>query len=227
VLNPSLTVPEQECQAILVSLFAQQEAPLIDPEAARKHYGLIPFANPFGASVLRCGAEGCGESFSSLLEPGQVNGKTVNAIRDARTKHLISVFGIRGRFESSPTGLPERPDIASGQPPTSIHTNLHISIVRHWASHTQEQKAGIVADESAREEFIQGVTQRLCREGRGNVFQSGLDEDIRVLLPSFFDVLGKALKMLRRDGEGVEGFEHDFAENTMEGKVRWEMEAAR
>jgi hypothetical protein len=227
VLNPKLVVPEPECTVILLSLFATQSAHLIDPVAASKHVGLIPFANPFGASVLGCGATGCSESFCDLTKPEDVNSKSVIAIRDARRKHLVEVFGIRGRFEDSQTGLPESSPPLITMPPTSVHTNLHISIARHWAEQTQEQKKKILVDnEDEKEVFIRGVREELCRDGRGDVFQKGLDGHTKASLPSFFKVLRKALDMLGRGGEGVEAFEHEFEENnTLEGKVRWEMEA--
>jgi hypothetical protein len=225
VLNPSITVPEHECRSTLLSLFATQSAVLINPIAASKHVGLIPFANPFGASVLHCGAEGCSESFCTLTKSEDVNAKSVNAIRDARRKHLVEVYGIRGRFENSLTGLPESSLPLTAMPPTSVHTNLHISIVEHWAAQTQEQRRAIVADEASREEFVVGVRERLCKYGRGDVFQKGLDGQTRALLPSLFVVLKSALERLGRGGEEVEAFEHNFEEHTLEGKVRWEMEA--
>jgi hypothetical protein len=225
VLDPIQPVPRSEHRRILLSVFAVQEAQMINPEATERHMCLIPFTNPFGASVLRCGAVGCMEQFCTLTDPEQVSGKTVNSIRNARTKHLIEVFGIKTRFEESLTGLPERAD--GGRPPTSIHNNLHISIAREWAAHGEEQRRAIMADGPAREQFVKSVIRRLCTEGRGNIFQDDLDHDIRVLLPSFFDVLEKALRMQGREGEDVAAYEHDFAKNRLEEKVRWELEAAR
>lgn len=225
VLDPRLPLPETEQHNILLSIFAEQDAHLINAAEAARHSGLIPFANPFGASVLRCGAEGCHEVFCTLNDPKAVTGKTVNKIRDMRTKHLINVFGIATRFESSLTGLPERAD--NGRPPTSTHTNLHISIVREWAAHTPEQRRAIAADEHAREEFIKSVRRRLCTEGRGNIFQDDLDHDTRIVLPSLFKVLKRALELDGKSGEDVAVYEHDFEKNTLEDKIRWEMEAGK
>jgi hypothetical protein len=97
--------------------------------------------------------------------------------------------------------------------------------VEHWAAQTQEQRNAIMADKASREEFVVGVRQRLCRYGRGDVYQQGLDEHTRALLPSLFGVLKSALEKLGKGGEGVEAFEHNFEEHTLEWKVRWEMEA--
>lgn len=225
VLDSIQPVPDSEHHRILLSVFAVQQALLINPEAMERHMCLIPFANPFGASVLHCGVAGCGEVFCTLTDPEHVNGKNINGIRDARTKHLIEVFGIKTRFEESLTGLPERAD--SGRPPTSVHTNLHISIAREWAAHGQEDRRGIVANWPAREQFVESVRRRLCTEGRGNILQDNLDEDTRVLLPSLFGVLEKALRMQGSQSEDVSAFEHDFAKNRLEEKVRWELEAAK
>lgn len=223
VLDPRLTIPETESRNILLSIFAMQQSELINVDAAKKHSSLVPFANPFGASVIHCGAEGCGEVFCTLKDSGEITDKNIHAIRNARTKHLINVFGIVSRFESSLTGLPERAD--AGRPPTSIHCNLHISIVREWAAHTVEQRRAIIRDEDAREEFVKSVRARMCKEGRGNIFQHDLDRETRILLPSFFEVLKMALERGGSQGVDIAEYEHDFERNSLEGKIRWEMDA--
>jgi hypothetical protein len=225
VLDPRLPLPEASHHTILLSFFARHEAHLINATEAARHTGLIPFANPFGASTLHCGAQGCTAVFSTLDSPSAITGKAINKIRDARTKHLISVFGITSRFETSLTGLPERAD--AGQPPSSVHTNLHVSIVREWTAHTPLQRRDIIENDAAREQFVRSVRRRLCKEGRGDIFQAGLDHDTRILLPSLFAVLKRALEMEGRGGEDVCAYEHVFGRNTMEGKVRWEMEAMK
>ncbi|KAH7398203.1 hypothetical protein BKA66DRAFT_565824 [Pyrenochaeta sp. MPI-SDFR-AT-0127] len=225
VLDPTLTVPEREHRATLLSIFAQEEGEMINASAAMQHRSLVPFANPFGPSVLCCGVDGCNESFCSLTNPEDVTARNINAIRLARTKHLIQVFGIRGRFEASTTGLPERP--LEGHPPTSIHVNLHISIAREWAAHTEEKRRAIVADKTDREEFIASVRRRLCSEGRGNLFQDDLDRYTRGILPSFFEVLGKAVRMKGKSDDDLSLYQHDFDENKMDLKVKWELEASR
>lgn len=225
VLDPKLTIPETEARHVLLSIFVVQDAELINADAAKQHTCLIPFANPFGASVLRCGAEGCGVVFCFLKTPDQVNGKNIYAIRDARTKHLIDVYGIATRFEKSLTGLPER--AAAGRPPTSIHSSLHISIVREWTAHNISMRRAVVNDEVSREEFVKSVRRRICAEGRGNIFQLDLDHDTRILLPSFFEVMKRALQIEGKDGEDVAMYEHDFEANGLDLKIRWEMEAAQ
>jgi hypothetical protein len=226
VLDPILPLPEPAYTALLLSIFAAQDSTLINPTAAHHHIGaVIPFANPFGATVLRCGVPDCPATFGNVDDISKLDGKTVQKIRDARTKHLIHVFGITSRFESSSTGLPERP--GNGCPPSSMHYNLHISIVREWATHTHSQREIIVTDPAAQESFVKKVRERLCREGRGNIFLDTVDEDTRALMASFFEVLGRAMELQGRKGEGVWMYEHDFDANGFEEKVRWEMEAGR
>lgn len=225
VLDPRLIVPESEAKITLLSIFAVQGAQLIDADAAKQHSGLVPFANPFGASVLHCGAEGCGAVFSTLKSADEVSDKSVYTVRNSRTKHLINVFGIVSRFEKSLTGLPERAD--AGRPPTSIHSNMHISIVREWASLSLEMRRTVVSDETSREDFVKSVRRRMCAEGRGNIFQHDLDSKTRILLPSFFEAMRKAIVMEGKVGEDVAMYEHNFDANSLELKVRWEMEAAK
>jgi hypothetical protein len=225
VLDTRLPLPESAQRSTLLAVFAKQDAHLINATEAARHSGLIPYANPFGASVLHCGAESCDKVFCALVDPKDLSGTALHKIRDARTKHLITVFGIASRFEKSLTGLPERAD--AGRPPTSVHVNLHVTIVREWAAHTQTQRRLIIADDAVREDFVRSVRRRMCTEGRGDIFQAGLDHDTRILLPSFFHVLKRALEMKGRSEVDVSEYEHVLEKNTMEEKIRWEMEAYR
>jgi hypothetical protein len=225
VLDTRLPLPESAHRATLLAVFVKQDAHLINAVEGARHMGLIRFANPFGASVLHCGAEDCNEVFCTLVDPEEISEAALHKIRDARTKHLITVFGISSRFEKSLTGLPERAD--AGGPPSSVHVNLHVTMVREWAAHTQAQRRLIVVDDAACEDFVKSVRRRLCAEGRGDVFQAGLDHNTRILLPSFFQVLKRAMEMQGRSEVDVSEYKHDFEENTIEGKVRWEMEASR
>ncbi|KAH7395136.1 hypothetical protein DE146DRAFT_97073 [Phaeosphaeria sp. MPI-PUGE-AT-0046c] len=226
VLSSDIDVPASEYKTTLLSIFASQNTNLINTlEAARHTTAMVPFANPYSASVLRCGVPSCKASFSHLKDAKQVTGKSVNAIRTARTKHLVSVFGVANAFESSSTGLPER--TPTGNPPTSLHMNLHASMVRQWASCTQAQRRAIVLDVGAREEYILAVRQRLCDHGRGNIFHDNLDHEARILLPSLFAMLKKGLEMEGKSGEDVSLYEHDFDKNSVEERIKWEMEAEK
>lgn len=226
-INPT-KVPQAEHENLLLSFFVQQEGELIDPSAAKLHTAIIPFANPFGASVLHCGAPGCNAQFCTAEVRNEVTPRLANSTRDARTKHLIQVFGIKSRFEKSMTGLPDRPD--TGSAPSSIHTNLHISIAREWARHTTEQRRDILTNTAAQEDFILSVRTHLCKEGRGNIFQNDIDGDTRALLPSFFAVLKKAVMLQGKNGDEdeVAGYEHDFdTRGSLEEKMKWELEARK
>ncbi|UPX18790.1 uncharacterized protein EKO05_0009082 [Ascochyta rabiei] len=223
VLDPNLTVPTSSYQQILLSIFARHDADLIDPEQAISHKTVIPFANPFGASVLRCGSASCGQVFceANNLHPQAITSDAVEAIRRARTKHLIDVFGIRGRFERSDTGLPER--AAAGQPPSSIHTNLHMTIVREWTEQTRDARRAIVGGGAARAEFVHGVRSRLCQQGRGDIFSAHTERDVEALLPSFFEALAAALRGEGKSADDVAVYCHDFARNRLEHKIVYEL----
>ena len=223
VLDSNLSVPTSEYQNILLSIFVQHDATLINPVQAASHNTLIPFANPFGASVLRCGVSSCTQSFCDVmtLHPQAVTPETVETIRRARTKHLVDVFGICGRFERSDTGLPER--AAAGRPPTSIHTNMHISIVREWVERTQDVRRAIVKGGTARADFVTDVRKRLCVEGRGDIFNAQIERDTEALLPSFFEALAAALRGEGKSDEDVAFYEHNFEGNRLQGKIIWEL----
>jgi hypothetical protein len=225
ILSPTLPVPDHDHLKTLLSLFATQDAQLADPAAAAAHHCVIPFANPFGASVLRCGAPPCNIPFSTLASADDLTPRALDAIRTARTRHLIAVFGVAGRFETSQTGLPERPDVRVGAPPSSLHSNMHVTIVRAWAALDVEARRAVVGDETARDEFVARVCEQLCENGRGDIFNAYLQRDVRSLLPSFFDVLARALRVEGGDEGDVAVYEHRFDENGVEDKIRWEMRA--
>ncbi|KAF9694491.1 hypothetical protein EKO04_007541 [Ascochyta lentis] len=224
VLDPNLSVPTTSYHQILLSIFAKHDADFINPTQADSHNTLIPFANPFGASVLRCGVTSCNQPFcdTTTLHAQTLTSEAIEAIRRACTKHLIAIFGIRGRFERSDTGLPER--ATAGQPPSSIHTNLHMTIVRHWAEQAQDVRRAVVCGGAARVQFVEGVRGRLCNEGRGDIFSAQMERDTEALLPSFFEAIAEALKREGRSAEHVAVYCHDFARTRLEHKVAYELE---
>ncbi|PSN62027.1 hypothetical protein BS50DRAFT_135697 [Corynespora cassiicola Philippines] len=224
VLDPSLSVPDVSRREILLSIFAKQKGRMIDESAAAKHNALVPFANPFGASVMQCGVESCQKAFGRVTGDA-VTPRTITSFRQGRRDHLVHAFGIHNRFEGSDTGLPA--NVVMGQPPTSIHVNLHINVVRAWAEQSQEARRAIVSDDKARDGFIADVRSRICGQGRGDVYKGRLYVDIKAVLPSFWHVLGEALRLRGKSGEDVWAYEHNFDENKMEAKIRWELEAAK
>jgi hypothetical protein len=225
VLDANLSVPESAIRPLLLSIFTKEGAQFIDPAVATLHINtLIPFKNPFGASVLQCGAEACGEPFytTDLIDSTP---KDIENIRLARTQHLVKVFGIQGRFEKSGTGLPE--PSSKGKPPSSTHTNMHIGIARTWAELSREKRKAVVQGGEERGAFVADVRKRICKQGRGDVFKRDIDKDVMGVLPSFFDILGLALRVDGKSDEDVTVYEHDFDQNKMEAKVRWELEVMR
>ncbi|KAL1606235.1 hypothetical protein SLS60_003637 [Paraconiothyrium brasiliense] len=222
VLDSSLAVPENELLSILLSIFAKEASYAIDASAAALHRTVIPFSNPFGASVLRCGVEPCGAIFCDQ-DMQTFNLRDIERVRQARATHMINVFGIRGRFENSQTGLPE--PTATGKPPASTHLNLHIAVARTWAERNKEGRRAVIDDNHEREAFIASVRSKICEQGRGDVFSCEIDQDVRDVLPSFFSVLALALRLEGKTDEDITTYEHDFAQNKMEEKVRWELRA--
>ncbi|KAF3039517.1 hypothetical protein E8E12_005203 [Didymella heteroderae] len=223
VLDSNLTVPTASHKHILLSIFAHHDAALINPTRAASHNTLIPFANPFGASVLRCGAPSCAQPFcdAARLSPGDITPGIALKVRAARTQHLVEVFGIQGRFERSDTGMPER--AVAGRPPTSIHTNLHASIVREWAERDQDKRRAIVGGGAARGEFVGDVRRRLCVDGRGDIFNAQIERDTEALFPSYFKALAAALRAQGKSGDDVAVYEHDFAANRLLEKIEYEL----
>lgn len=223
VLDDKLTIPASEHHEALMSIFAYQGAELIDAVEGAKHNAVIHFANPFGASVLQCGCPGCNVTFSNFKASSEINDKTVHTIRNARRQHLIQVFGFRGRFERSDTGLPER--LGSGRPPSSAHVNMHVAIVDEWVAHSEAQRQIIMESATAREAFVAKVVERLCQVGRGNIFIGNLSTEIDNALPSFFQVLETALAMQGREGARVAEYVHDVNDRSLVSKAQWELEA--
>ncbi|OAL45320.1 hypothetical protein IQ07DRAFT_549054 [Pyrenochaeta sp. DS3sAY3a] len=227
VLSPTLPLPTSSHTDILLSIFATHNSVPISPSIAAAHLNaMVPFANPFGASVLRCGVPSCAHAFTSLSSSADISLQALEALRAARSKHLIDVYGLAGRFEKSETGLPERLD--SRNPPSSLHINVHVGIAKTWASLAKAERRRILNEEEAScAEFVDKVLAWLCgAQGRGNVHNEVLGRYIGELLASFFEVLGEAV---RREGAekgeevGVEDYEHNFKMNTVEWKARWEL----
>lgn len=222
VLDASLTVPESECRSLLLSIFARESANLINASETASHESRVPFSNPFGASVMHCGIESCGAAFCDT-DMQDFSPQGIQRLRDARAKHLVDAFGILGRFETSSTGLPE--PTAAGKPPKSIHVNLHIGIARTWAEHSREERRAIIEDAEAREAFVVEVRRKICEQRRGDVFRSKIDENVRSVLPSFFSIIALALRLEGKSDQDITIYEHDFARNRVEDKVRWELRA--
>jgi hypothetical protein len=222
VLNPRLSLPTPSCHATLLSIFISQDATPINPSESTRHITTtIPFANPFGASVLHCGVPSCNTVFTNITDPSGFTDKDAHMLRTTRARHFIQVFGITSRFEKSNTGLPDRADFEHAVPPSSFHTNLHIIIVREWASNSLEQRKLITTSREKEDEFVRNVEKRLCKEGRGNVYQDNMEREIRALLPSFWKVLQRAVDVADK-GHGIETYEHDFEKNGVQWKAEWE-----
>ncbi len=115
-------VPEAPVMEVLTSIF-RVSASQKDAIHGDDKYPL--FASAFGASVLRCGFEGCNVRF---YDPETATTPDVDAVRQRRARHLKEVFG-EGDLASN-TGLPE--PTRAPKAPSSSHCNLHRSIARVW-----------------------------------------------------------------------------------------------
>ncbi|KAF2745169.1 hypothetical protein M011DRAFT_150509 [Sporormia fimetaria CBS 119925] len=221
LLDPHLTVPISTLHEQLLSTFVSPDNnQFIDSEARRTHMDFIaPFKTPFGPSVLHCGM--CNTPFLTLDSGSPLEDTHVRTILKNRKDHLIHVFGIRGSFEQSTNGMPE--PTSFGRSPTSAHANYHSNLVQAWVEASQNERRAIVHDESARDQFVRAVQTRICEQGRGDVYNQHMERHVRDMLPSFFNVLAQALRMQEKDDGDLSVYVHDFEENSLEDKARFEL----
>lgn len=233
-----LDVPEAPVMEVLTSIFRAHphfpQGDVIHSEAK-----CPPFASPYGASVLRCGFEGCKAKFyHPKPDCATITAPDVNIIRQQRAKHFHEVFG--DQHFVSDTGLPE--PTRAPKAPTSSHCNLHRSIAKVWSRMHRTCKichncipcasaatyglptkeAVFEGDDQAVNAFISEVIQTVCvRNGRGDICHPNLETKIWDLLRSFFKALRVASKKL-----GLEGpldYVHDWTQNSLEAKISYEI----
>ncbi|KAF2146774.1 uncharacterized protein K452DRAFT_282973 [Aplosporella prunicola CBS 121167] len=222
VLSINTPLSTSAIEPTLLSIFRQHDAsdhPTTIANDGNIHAtAVVPFATPFGPSVLHCGI--CGEPFApvSTTSSTPLTVDFLANLRAARATHLRAAFA----GGTSSTGLPE-PTLTPA-PPSSTHCNLHVSVARAWAALSVETRDAAREDGSdAQVIFVQSAVKEICSSRRGDVFQPRLDDKVRELLPSFWDVLRVAAKF-----EGKEDWvevEVDFALNKVEEKVKWEIKA--
>ncbi|GME28819.1 hypothetical protein GTA08_BOTSDO07967 [Neofusicoccum parvum] len=219
-LAPTVTNP------ILRSIFRGRDA--ADQAFHARHTGPSPFATPFGPSVLRCCFAACAEPFAAAGALPGPHEPWANAHRDAlrrsRADHLASAFAVdpAAFAQANQTGLPAV--TASPVPPASTHYNLHVSVARAWSAMDASARRAVAAGSAEHvDAFVLAVRRKICAARRGDVFQDGLDGEVRRALPSFLEALRVALRAEGREGEGVEAFEHDWTQNNLEAKARYEM----
>lgn len=253
LLDTKAEVPENTVSDILLSMFIESRPEFKNKDAYTSHNNVVvPFENPFGASVLHCGAPDCGISFLpegvslKQIADGEIEWtpRLLDQVRKKRRDHLIDIFGILGKHEIekeiSETGLPGVTKVPSR--PSEVHTCMHIGIVKTWATLTRKEKRNLAGaiqsswmgdcdeeDEKGIEEFVVKARKCICGVGRGNVYSATLERDIRAVLPSFLEVLKVGLVMEKREGicEDVSLYEFDFGKNRVAGKIGWEVESLR
>ncbi|KAF7926327.1 uncharacterized protein EAE98_006622 [Botrytis deweyae] len=253
LLDTKAEVPENAVIEILLSIFIESKPEFKNEDAYTSHNNVVvPFENPFGASVLHCGAPDCGISFLpeevslKQIADGEMEWtpRLLDQVRKKRRDHLIDIFGILGKSEiekeSSETGLPGVTKVPSR--PREVHNCMHIGTVKTWATLTRKEKRNLTGaiqsswmgncdeeDEKVIEEFVIKARKCICGVGRGNVYSATLERDIRAVLPSFLEVLKVGLAMEKKEGmcEDVSLYEFDFGENRVVRKIRWEVESLR
>ncbi|KAF4554550.1 Hypothetical protein D9617_4g003050 [Elsinoe fawcettii] len=196
---------------ILTSIFRATDPS--DHAFFARHSGGCAFATPYGASVLRCGFPACREWF---IKPDKLPAadsewslKWLDRVRQARAAHLVRAFGVDESFEKqAQTGMPVPLD---GKAPTSIHVNLHISIARVWSRIDRNERKQACG--GALDEFVALVEQEICANGRGDIFRDGVAQKIRLVMPSFLEVLQEVAAAA---GVDVEDYEHDWQQNKLE-----------
>ena len=240
VLDPEPHFPASLAHSVLLSPFLGEEK-LINPDVAALHHGVAPFKTPFGPSVLQCAFERCSESFvpsteailASLAKPPSLAlpqddpafmAAKTELVRKARAQHLIKAFGIRDRFEENKTGLPEA--TLSPTPPSSTSCNLHVNIARTWAKLSTKGRRSTCAGGKTLEAFIVAARKRICAGRRGNIFYADIDLEIQGVLPSFFHVLGEALKLEAMGETDIAWYQHEFEDNNLEWKMEFESATA-
>ncbi|KAL9610593.1 MAG: hypothetical protein Q9167_004719 [Letrouitia subvulpina] len=222
LLNPAMEyIPNDVTLDIkLTSIFHQGDA------VEEIHKQASDFVSPFGTSVLRCTKAGCGVLF---YDPSDTSTLDPLAVRKRRAKHLNQVFG---PIQGSETGLPEF--VQAPKPPTSTHYNLHSSITKTWSQlnrtapnkTTQYQiKEDIMNGKTKTiNKFVTAVREHICATSRrGNIYQDGLEDKIRQVLPSFFEALRIASQKLELEDTSGLTYEHDWKKNSIAEKIEYEL----
>lgn len=93
-------------------------------------------------------------------------------------------------------------------------------MVDGWNKSHDSNESG--SESKAVKDHMATVMRKVCESGRGNVFNKRLEDDIKDLYPSFFDVLRAAC-----GGGDVAGYEHHFEDNQMGLKIAYELKALK
>ncbi|KAI4289688.1 MAG: hypothetical protein L6R35_001038 [Caloplaca aegaea] len=221
---------ESMLQKILRSIFLEDRKP-----TDIAHDDVPPFVTPFGPRIISCGMKFCGTLFYDPNVPDTLH---PDLVRKRRAEHFNRVFQ---HGTGTETGLPE--PVNAPERPSSEHYTLHMSIVKVWttlqhsleATHTAgpDQVGGrtvtskldvINAKEQATRDFVVQARKHICLEShRGNIYQHGLDDEIRELLPSFFEALRVASERDGLDDKSGLSYVHDWTKNKLAEKIAYEM----
>lgn len=213
----AVDVPEAPAIEVLTSIFSERS---LHTDEIHSEDKFPPFVSPFGASVLRCGLEGCNVRFftpKAAGEPATMPDR--ETVRRARDQHFREVFCRKNSYGSGLPGPTRAP-----KAPSSSHNNLHQSIAKVWSRQDRPTKQHLYLgnNEPALDTFVSMVIFEVCvTNGQGNIYQSGLDKATRDLLPSFFEALRQASGRLGL--EDPVDYVHDWnSRGSLAAKIEYE-----
>ncbi|KAL8634665.1 MAG: hypothetical protein Q9226_009456 [Calogaya cf. arnoldii] len=212
-----------------------------------------PFATRFGASLLACGFPGCNTKFYFPDDIDKGVEAAAEGIRTRRAKHFADVFGIPGMFQSQtglpdPTLAPKAPSsyhntlhISIARVWSRLSLEKKQAILR--AAQEAEKNVGAVEEfivdkraiiyrctEEAEknvgviEEFVVDVRIELCAGShRGNIYSATIDEEVRALLPSFWQALRVASKKAGLEDRSGAAFVLNWMDNKVDRKMVYEL----
>ncbi|KAI9650035.1 hypothetical protein NHQ30_000048 [Ciborinia camelliae] len=245
LLDLKAAVPEGWVRHLLSSIFIDLGTVVKDRKMYISHR-FIPFASPYGPSVIGCGAPDCNVSFLpeeitlKMIADGHVEStkQLLDEVRSRRSNHLIAVFGVQREWQETEriqTGLPGARK--SSERPNECHTCLHAGIVKTWAKLPLNGRRALAALVVKRKRgqsiennfhaFITETREYIARNGRGNVFFASIEYYIQWALGSFLKMLKLALVVQNRSTTTEDEwlmFAHNDEGLTLESRMRWEVD---
>lgn len=77
---------------------------------------------------------------------------------------------------------------------------------------------------SAIDSFVVDVRIELCATShRGNIYSATIDDEVRTLLPSFWEALKIASERMRLDDRSGAAYVHDWTKNKIVAKMEYEL----
>lgn len=233
VLNPTAKLPdEQLIQSTLRSIFVA-EGQVTDAA----HEGVLLFVTPFETSVISCGNVRWAMLFYDPDKPETLH---PDLFRQRRAERLNDVFQ---PGSDNGTGLPD--PVNAPDRPKPMHYTLHMSIVKVWSALPRSSgdartdraihRSSIIElskedliNGKARAQFVTRAREHICAEShRGNIYYSGLEDEIHELLPSFFEALRVASERCGLEDTSGSSYVHDWTRNKLADKIAYKLSLAK